>query len=299
MPTTEKIFFWNYENLFGSSLERWTATPDKGFDEDNWRDGGGTFNARVDTLASKLVALTGNAQGPELLGLCEIERDSTTATALCTRLNSALSTTYTLCRRELRGGRSITPILLTRWTVNSTRVVAPDHRVIEVDLTRHGTNFKVFVCHWPSKVSDKDGSRRMLVARTIYSRIIAAGSGARCIVMGDFNDAPSEASITTGLAAGSSTANAVASTYPSLVLYNCMTHASLAGQFTHYWKSRTQSQILDHIACTGTLLTGDPQIEPSSVQIYTTGLDVAGKPGGVANGGFSDHFPVGVDITWA
>lgn len=299
MPTTEKLFFWNAENLFGSSLNRWTATPDKGFDEAYWRDGGVAFNSRVDAFATRIAALTGNPNGPEVLAFCETERDSVTAEAIRDRLNTALSTTYTLCRRELRGGRSIAPILLTRWTVNSTRIVSPDYRVIEVDLTRHATNFKIFVCHWPSKVSDKDGLRRQQVGQTIYSRIVAAGSGARCIVMGDLNDAPGDTSIATSLKAGSSTAAAIASTHPNLTLYDVMSTGGLAGQFTHYWSKQNLSQILDHFCCTGTLLTGSVQLDIPSVTIYTTGLAINGKPGGIRNGGYSDHFPIGIDITWS
>lgn len=305
MPTTEKLFFWNVENLFGSTLNRWTASPDKGIDEAYWRDGGTAFNARVDAFAAKIATLSGNVNGPEVLGLCELERDSGTAEAVRDRLNTALSTTYTLCRRELRGGRSITPILLTRWTVNSTSIVAPDYRVIEVDLTRHSTNFKVFVCHWPSKVSDPDGLRRAQVGKTLYSRILAAGNGARCVVVGDLNDAPGDASIATHLKAGNNKAAAAASTYPNLTLYDVMTEGSLAGQFTHYWGRQNSSQILDHFCCTGTLLTGGVQLDTSSIAIYTTGISVPGPaggpanvPGGIHNGGYSDHFPIGIDITF-
>lgn len=313
MPTTEKIMFWNVENFFGSSLDNYLNKPDKVFDVEYYRQPG-IFAERCNRLADRVATFSGNAKGPEVLGLCELEMSTTTLTALRDNLNTALSTSYTLAYRQTRGHRNITTALLTRWTVNSTKVIAPDRRVIEVSTTRLGTNITFFIVHFPSKLSDEEGVERRVTAQVIYQRIVALGAGSRVVVMGDFNDNPSNDSLATDLAAGASTANAIASTWPTPVLYNCHNSTSFppppgGTDFTHYFKGPPISrEILDQILVTGPLLTGDPLIKHATTAIHTTGISKTDPVSGLTRPwawndsdapGYSDHYAVSVDIEWA
>lgn len=299
MPTTEKIFFWNAYNLFQGNGKSWTAQPDKKFAEESLASGGSVFTSRVHRMADRLVDFSGNAAGPEVLGMCELEMSSTTLESIRDTLNTYLSTTYTLAYQETRSDRAICTALFTRWTVVSTKVLTVRWRVIEVALTRYGTPITIYVCHWPSRISDADGEQRQLIARSIYENVVLLGSGKRVIVMGDFNDTPTDPSVATELHAGSSTAAAFASVHPSLVLYNFMTDGSLAGQFTHSHEG--SDQIIDHIVSTGTLLSSSNPVL-SGPSIYTSGISQSGKPwkhNTEPPGGYSDHFPISVDITWS
>lgn len=299
MPTTEKIFFWNAYNLFQGLERSWTAQPDKKFAEENLDSNDTLFPARVERMADRLVEFSGNSEGPEVLGMCELEMSPTTLANLRDKLNTYLSTTYSLAYQEVRSDRAICSAIFTRWTVEETRVINLRYRVIQARLTRHGTTVYVYCCHWPSKVSDPEGDQRKLLGRIIYENIVRLGDGKKVIVMGDLNDTASDPSIATELKAGSSEAAAIASTHPNLVLYNFMTAGSLAGQFTHSHKGVDQT--IDHIVCTGTLLgASDPVL--SGPSIYTSGVSQGGKPWPFNTdppGGYSDHFPISIDITWA
>lgn len=307
MPTTEKIMFWNVQNLFRGSEFSWTSEPDKSLAEQAHADRGATFNTRIALLAERIANFSGSATGPGVLGLAELEMSPVTLGLVRDRLNIELGTTYTLCYRKVRSNRAICTALFTRWTVVSTSIISTKWRVIEVKLTQGGTTICIYVCHWPSRVSDPDGEARKDIAEKIYRQVVALGSGARVIVMGDFNDTPTDPSITTYLKAGSDEAAAVASTHPNLILYNCMTAGHLAGGITHFhdgpqlWHGGA-GVILDHICCTGTLLgTANPKIDSTSTAIYTTGINQGGRPWRFnydGAGGYSDHFPIGVSITW-
>lgn len=298
MPTTNKILFWNAYNLFSGADSGWTHLVDKLWDEKMTT---AKFNARVDALAAAVATFSGNVNGPEVLALAEVEMSGTTLNALTTRLNSALSTTYTLCARQIRNSRAICTCLLTRWTANSVKVISAKWRVLEISLTANSTDIIIFVCHWPSRISDPTGEERNAIADIIYDRVVALGSGARAIVLGDFNATPSEASVTTYLKAGNNSATAQASTHPNLVLYDLMNESSLAGSFTHSYQGT--DEIIDHICCTGSLITpGDPHLDLSSIAIHTAGINNGGKPWRYDSdppNGYSDHFPVSVDIVWS
>ena len=63
------ISFWNLQNLFDTTLSEIAAdfeyTPAEGWDE-------GAFNAKINNLAA-IINLMNGGQGPDLLGVCEIE----------------------------------------------------------------------------------------------------------------------------------------------------------------------------------------------------------------------------------
>lgn len=315
MPTTHSVMFWNVENFFGTTLNRWTAEPDRKFDYRAAVEMG-DFDNRLDALASAVATVSGSATGPTTLGLCEVECDPGTWAAVRDGLNSRLSSGYSLGATPTRSNRAISPILLTRWGVVSSAVVCYDQRIVKVRCTANGTTIYVYVCHWPSKVSDKDGAKRLQTAKILYDSVVNCGAGARVLVMGDLNDNPMAASLDQGLKARNSAATAIASTHPNLVLYDLMTEASYSGKFTHYYLPRGSTLPehaikgrIDHFCCTGTLLTGSPAVDLASVDRLNHAsisipdpLTSDSRPWNYGQDdppGYADHWPIYCTITWS
>lgn len=296
----DRILFWNLWNMFKGEDTAWTAQPDKRYAEQFGEDGGLVFGSRAASVAERVAAFTGHPTGPCLLGFCELEMSPATIAAFVSALNSELGASYTAHYRQVRSARAICPLLLSKHPVAETRALSPEWRVIRSKVENLGQALHVYTCHWPSKVNDPEGEQRKLIAKIIYEDIVALGSGARALVWGDLNDTPSDASVSTSLKAGNSEASAVASTHPDLVLYDCM--HSTSGS-THFHKG--VGAILDHICCTGTLLSpSNPRLTPASTTIHTDAITYNGEPWRFganpedATDGFSDHYPVSVELVW-
>lgn len=292
---TERIIFWNLYNVFSGIASAWTANPDKSLSEDAMAAGIGQFNARVDAMADRLADFSGDAQGPSILGVCEVEMNSFTLAALTDRLNTTLSTTYTCHFREVRSNRAICSALLTRHTVTATVVMSYEWRVIRTQLSNGGHTVYFYTCHWPSKLGDELGDRRKVLASIINADISALGSGAKAVVWGDLNDTISDPSISTYLKASASPGTP---TWPEVKLYAGMSGGHLTGLGTHYHEG--VASMIDHVCWTPNMTSPTlPYLDPASVTIHTTGVSQGGRPWRYTNGqGFSDHYPISVEITW-
>ena len=95
--------FWNVQNLFDTTASEIAAdlefTPDKG-----WTDA--VLGRKLDALASVVNAMFGG-QGPELLGLCEVENE-----AVVKRLAKLLKPDLTIAHVESPDIRGIDTSLL-------------------------------------------------------------------------------------------------------------------------------------------------------------------------------------------
>ena len=169
----------------------------------------------------------------------------------------------------------------------------------------------VLVNHWPSRRGGvaKSEPRRLMAAQTVrqtVDELLQTDPAANVILMGDFNDEPTNRSITEELRA----TGAVKNNDPSQ-LYN--TVAALDEQGRGSYQFRGQWNMLDQIILSSGLIQDDRKVDDyyyraESATIFTPGwlLQAEGKYQGYPDrtyagdkylGGYSDHLPVFVELT--
>ena len=172
---------------------------------------------------------------------------------------------------------------------------------------RHsGTLLDVFVVHLPSRrggVRSTSPDRERVCAKLyrVVQDLFDKRPDARVLIMGDFNDAPHNTALTMGLQA------IPPGDEPSAIrphqLYNLASTKEEEGKGSHYFAK--QYWLPDQIIVSGTLLdeAGEIRVGGQSMEIYAPDYlqDQRHRPrrsfkGPHYTGGFSDHYPVYVDL---
>ena len=152
--STIAISFWNLQNLFDTTLSEIAAdfeyTPAEGWDE-------GAFGAKIANLAA-VIDLMHNGQGPDLLGICEVENKP-----VAQKLIDACSRTdYEIAHVDTPDIRGIdTSLIYSREkfepvgepTGHNVHMRYPTRDIFQVDLNvkANDSRLTVFVNHWPSR----------------------------------------------------------------------------------------------------------------------------------------------------
>ena len=149
-----KIGFWNVQNLFDITASEIAAglnfTPAKNWDQ-------AALDAKIANLAN-VIGLMHNGQGPDLLGICEVENENV-ASMLISKCNRP---DYELAHIESPDIRGIDTSLIFSKNVfelveppvgHLIHLRYPTRDIFEVKLRVRGTNteLKVLVNHWPSR----------------------------------------------------------------------------------------------------------------------------------------------------
>lgn len=209
------IAFWNVENLFGPEDHphriEWVAKKMKG-DLKGWTED--LYNTKQDQLAKVITAMNGG-QGPDILGLCEVE-DRHVLEDLVGRLNAGLAKTYGIVHadneHDKRGIDTAFLFDTARYSVDEKLIF--NHFVIRRTGTRDilQATFKTpegreLIClanHWPARARGgphKSAGFRATAGETLaywHGRIkeeAADGNNACILAMGDFNDDPWDPSL--------------------------------------------------------------------------------------------------------
>ncbi len=209
------VAFWNVENLF--DLEDDPKTDDNDYLPDGpykWTKE--RYQLKLDHLAQVLEKL-GDEDGPEILGLCEVE-NKTVLEDLASH-EKLKPRGYQMVHFDSPYHRGVDCALLYKpdyFTVIDAKSVTqtiPDNPgyttrdilVVTGKLLDDTVTF--LVNHWPSR---RGGSRSVKyrwmaaeLAKSIIDSIRTDDPDAKIIVMGDFNDDPTDKSITKGLNATS------------------------------------------------------------------------------------------------
>ncbi len=314
-----RIVFYNVENLFDTE-----NNPDK--DDDAFTpDGDRRWNwyrlkKKVNNLYKAIVA-AGEWETPAIIGLCEVEnRHVLEMLAYETGLKKS---EYSIIHRNSADRRGIDVAVLYR----SVDFMLLDTKFIEINFpfdTTNGTRdivylkgvcppgdtLHVFVNHWPSRWGGQAATEphRIYTAsllRSMTDSIFMAYPGANIVIMGDFNDEPDDISLSKSLGAEQDYGNPEQG-----ILYNISGylkengHGSLKFQGTWY--------LFDQFIVSGTLLNGAAGVQTSlkDVKIFSAGFLMVPdeswfghKPfrtyeGFRHTGGFSDHFPVVLDLLY-
>ena len=211
------IGFYNVENLFD------TIDDPETIDEDYTPNGKNHYSQRdykkkINHMA-KVISEMGSApqsKGPEILGLAEIENFSVLRDL--TETDQLHRNQYQIIHRDSPDRRGIDVALLYQqefftplgtdiievklWSDKGQRIYTRD--ILYVYGILEDEELHILVNHWPSRRGGKSKSnpKRMkaaYLAKQFTDRILIENPDAKIIIMGDFNDDPSDESIKKGL----------------------------------------------------------------------------------------------------
>lgn len=311
---TISVAFWNVENLFDFFND-----PDKD-DEEFLPTGSKEWNAeRLDKKMynlSRIIRSMNNERGPDILGVCEVEHQYLLDTLIANFLFDKNYKTAYLESPDNRGidnGLIYNSDLFSFVSVKGDTVKLddgyPTRLILNVNLlTVTLDTLHIYVNHWPSRRGGEVQSEpnRIRAAETIRKSVdqnFTENNKAKVIIIGDFNDEPSNISMVNHLRAApfycdSSEYNDFSE--PELLNISYPDYADGIGSY----KYRDNWNMLDQIIVSGSLIFNDKfYYICNSFEVYKpqTMVTQSGKYEGTPFptfggnrylGGYSDHFPV-------
>jgi endonuclease/exonuclease/phosphatase family metal-dependent hydrolase len=318
--TRHSIAFWNLENLFdvegsprrSDKLQRILGSELAGWTEE-------VLDTKIHQL-SAIIAKVDEGRGPDLLGVCEVENEHVLA-----RLRDALAPIgrdYRIAHADTGDRRGIDVAFLydgTRYEIRDNEVFShfvmrrsATRDLLQVNLrTKPGGRLLVAIGnHWPARIGGESESApyRAMAGETLayfHDRIREIhGKDVPVIAMGDFNDEPFDRSLT-DYALSESQVQKVKKSYTPRLL-NLMWPAVGAAIGTYYHDNR--ANVLDQFLVSKGLVTGKPGLRAllDTAQVLRFPEMVSGgsyprpipfgRGSRVDREGYSDHFPIGVEI---
>jgi predicted extracellular nuclease len=310
--------FYNVENLFDvvdePNKQDDEFTPEGSRHWNNYR-----YYKKLNNLA-KVITSAGEWETPVLIGMCEVENDKVVKDLTCYSLLKKMDYRYVIT--ESGDARGIDVALLyqrDRFKYlyhNCIRIFFPENPQKKTRDILHvtgeiitGDTLDVFVCHFPSRrggefESEPDRMYAASVVRDKADSLTTFRSNANILIMGDFNDEPSNKSMSETLRAkwnGKSDKGE---------LYNLFLPVEAKSRIGSF-KFRDQWNFLDQIIVSGNLLKSDHSFHvlPETAAIFqanfllTDDVTYGGERpkktfhGYKYEGGYSDHLPVFVDFT--
>lgn len=310
------VAFWNVENLFDVEDDpvkddtEFLPSGDKEWTYDRLQKK--FFNL------SRVIRAMNNEQGPDILGVCEVEHQHLLDTLIANYLPDM---NYQSAYAESPDNRGIDNGLIFNSDKFSLIDVAadtvnladgyPTRVILNVNLlTKEYDTLRVFVNHWPSRRGGEQESEihRIEAASTVRKRVdgyFSANRNSNIIVMGDFNDEPLNNSVLKILNAYP----VICDSLPTGDIFNVnqnlfnLSYAAYAEGLGSY-KYRDNWNMLDQIIVSGNLLIGNGyKYLCGSFEVFRPDFMVTqsgafeGTPfptygGRRYLGGYSDHFPV-------
>lgn len=299
--------FWNLENFFDDHLDGRTGA-DREYDE--WfANDPEALNLKLAHISQALLSLNGG-RGPDIIAVAEVEsiraaellRD-----ALNRRLNNPSFEYQHVLMKELNAGRHIATAIITRLPVRGdrTQLHGRQQRILEGHILVNGHDLVVIASHWTSRLTDKDDSHRARYGNEIYGlyrAMYTRNPHVDFLVCGDFNDPPDAEAVTRHLHA-TGDRDAVLRGGPQPLLFDLFAGKDPDRYGTHYHE---RWYIFDQIVVSPALLEGDGwRCNPDSATTVNTLFRPGdrrrrpwpfGNPRSRAERGYSDHFPVTVEL---
>ncbi|MFN3529755.1 MAG: endonuclease/exonuclease/phosphatase family protein [Bacteroidia bacterium] len=306
---------YNVENLFD------TINDPQVQDEDFLPDGNLQWTTerylKKQSDLAKVIKTMNKGNGPDLLGLCEIENR-----LVLNELNKNLSSKnkkYHIAHFESPDKRGIDVALLYNPKVfKSTKALAlpvifegddpyPTRDILLVSgVLSNKTRLHVFVNHWPSRRGGQEASEKNRIAaagvvRKAIDSLLQLDPKAHVVVMGDFNDGPLDHAPRMVMGADSLRT-------PDGFLYNPFIALSADSSMGSY-RFRGNWQFIDHISFSTNVFLPHSKlryVEGSAGPVFFDFLleqegRFQGNPwrtyaGNRYLGGFSDHLPVQIEF---
>ena len=306
------IAFYNIENLYDTIND-----PDVDDEEflpggkNNWT--GERFEKKIYNLAKVIDSLGG---GPSILGLSEVENRFVLETLVAHK--KIAKKDYGIVHENSIDKRGIDVAMIYKKSDfkplfhKMARVSLPDdpefitRDIMIVKGLLFSKPVYFFINHWPSRRGGDVESRPKRIAAAKVARysidtILKSDPKANIILMGDFNDSPTDQSIVEYLGAADSP------DAKGLVLFDAMASLAKAGDGSHSYKE--EWNMLDQIIVSKNLLESKSklQYELNSAAVYRPlwmhdkyskhkGAPYRTYAGPKFIGGYSDHFPVYIKL---
>ena len=316
-----RVMFYNVENLFDTKHDSLKNDHDflpGGFmNWNNWKYWEKQRNI------GRVITAVGEMQSPALVGLCAIENDSVIYDL--TKRSPIHSQQYDYLVTNSPDLRGIDVALLyqrhqfkllekNEYEVQFRKKDArPTRNILHaVGQVISGDTLDVFVCHFPSRyggqlVSEPSRIDAAQLLRDKADSLFAVRKNANILIMGDFNDYPNNKSIFNVLKARSLNYH-----LEEKELYNMFFHRIKEQDFGTL-KYQGEWDILDQFIVSGNLLMMNNRIKIDNNEAHIFSADFLSekdeKYGGVRPyrtnlgpryiGGFSDHYPIFMDLTIA
>lgn len=307
--------FYNVENLFDTKNDQ-EKNDDEFLPDGNRRWTSTRFFQKINHISQVIVA-AGEGAYPSVIGLSEIENQDVMESLLFHTPLGKLD--YQIIHKESPDNRGIDVAFLYRKTrfkpliFEAIPVKNPKddkfktRDILYVKGLIGSDTIHFFVNHWPSKSGGIGATKplRAVAATTLRLKtdsLLNLNKNSNIIIMGDFNDTPSDVSIKEVL--GAKSPNEINS---SKALYNLAIPLALKGKGTNKFQGKWS--LIDQIIVSGNLLNGNRlKTSTGSFQIFSPDFLLENdetylgkKPfrtysGFKYNGGFSDHLPVLLDL---
>ena len=308
-----RIMEYNVENLF--DCEHDSLKNDMEFLPESIRGWNSfRFRKKANSIA-KVIFSACEGDVPDLVGLCEVENRN--CLDMLTKYSILGEAGYKYIMTESPDERGIDvalmyqpfkfrPILVEHIRINKQDAERPTRDILHVrGKIVTGDFLDVFVCHMPSRTGGRKVSEpyRLFTAHRLKEKVndlLSLHPDANIVIMGDFNDYPSNKAILEILGA-----DKPPSSIANHSLYNLM-----SGKEPGTYRYKGEWGILDHLIVNGRLLDRENSIHTSYRQMrivqHSFLLEEDEKYGGMKpfrtyngmryNGGYSDHLPIIVEF---
>ncbi|GJQ32222.1 MAG: endonuclease [Ignavibacteriaceae bacterium] len=304
------IASYNVENLFDTIND--PAIDDEQFlpsDSSNWNSE--KYHTKLKNLAQVIDSMNGG-WGPDILGLVEVE-NRTVIEELMARIKNGKN--YGIVHFESPDGRGIDCAMIFNkqyFTLSKadTAIVTlpnnwPTRSILHATmLSPKGIEYHFFVNHWPSRRGGQDKSEDNRIAaasrlRAEIDKLFADDPNTNIIIMGDFNDEPTDKSITEVLKAAPVICD-FAEHFPPDAIYNLSLEKKIAGEgsykFQGNWSMIDQMLISGNVLKTNFICGSYGIFNPAFIRQKGPGkYEGASLPtfgGRRYFGGYSDHFAI-------
>ena len=318
--TDLRIMFYNTENYFDIYDD--TLKDDDEFLPDNQRNWNSyRFNDKKNKIA-KVITAVGGWQLPDVVGFCEIENHYVLEQLVS---YSALpQNIYGIIHTESPDARGIDVGLiykkesLTPLFFQSYRLYIPtvenfaSRDILHAEfLTKQNDTLHIFVNHWPSRRGGQAASepRRMAAANLLRQKtdsLFALNNNCNIIILGDFNDAAVDKSITEGLQAVKPDNEPFNEKLYNLTHFFGNDYVQGSYKYQGHWES------IDQVIVSGGMLRGGNGLITGKLSanvfyrdflLETDDQFTGVKPfrtfaGFNYQNGFSDHLPVFIDVSF-
>lgn len=311
------VAHYNVENLFDTIND--PAIQDEEFlpgSENKWTSE--RYTHKLSQL-SKVIKSMNGGMGPHVLGLCEVENAGVVADLA--KKVSHKKRKYAYVHFDSPDGRGIDVALLYQPKVlkvtasKSLRVVLPGESsrstrdvLVVSGLLPNKQEVHILVNHWPSRRGGQDDSEpaRMAAAAVVRNAVDSLHRiqpGSVVMVMGDFNDTPTDKAPREVLGADWPVSPQTTLGNPFLPLSSDTTQGS--------YRYRNNWQYIDHISISPSAFNSNAKLQyvqgSAAACLQPWQLEQEGRfkgnpfrtyAGSRYLGGFSDHLPVKIELEW-
>ena len=311
-----KVMCYNVENYFDCVDD--SLTNDSEYLPGGMRGWSINKYKKKQSNIAKVIAAIGGWTAPALVGMCEVE--SRKCLSDLTKYSQLQSMNYKFLHFESPDARGIDvallyqPAMFKPYHSEPIRIKFPNSKSKTRDILfasgkiPNGDTLHVFVCHFPSRLGGEAESeeRRIFVASVVRNKVdslFSSNNKSKIIIMGDFNDFPTNKSMLEVLKAKPLNGNV-----SDANLYNLMYGLHLNGKGSN--KHQGSWGALDQIIVSGNLLNANATLTTNEEKAHFFEADflleddekfLGKQPFRTYNGakyqeGYSDHLPVYVDF---